>query len=114
MMILISTAHKILYVRVLITPETILPGKKLGIDLVTGMKKICSSQGSAVDPSLATLTNRLDPNGFPQLLNKIFRKSVIGFISSIKFCYYEVHFKLRPEIQNFFLELSPKNLDSLS
>nr|XP_017221013.1 PREDICTED: G-type lectin S-receptor-like serine/threonine-protein kinase At4g27290 [Daucus carota subsp. sativus]XP_017221014.1 PREDICTED: G-type lectin S-receptor-like serine/threonine-protein kinase At4g27290 [Daucus carota subsp. sativus] len=46
--------------------DNLLPGMKLGIDLVTGLNRIYSSWKSVVDPSVGSFSNRVDPNGFPQ------------------------------------------------
>ncbi|WOH07333.1 hypothetical protein DCAR_0726763 [Daucus carota subsp. sativus] len=46
--------------------DNLLPGMKLGLDLVTGLDRYITSWKSVDDPSTGSFTDRLDPNGFPQ------------------------------------------------
>nr|XP_017251119.1 PREDICTED: uncharacterized protein LOC108221773 [Daucus carota subsp. sativus] len=46
--------------------DNMLPGMKLGIDLVRGIDRYYTSWKSDDDPSVGSFTNRLDPHGFPQ------------------------------------------------
>ncbi|KAL1807409.1 hypothetical protein ACET3Z_024399 [Daucus carota] len=46
--------------------DNLLPGMKMGIDLVTGLERYLTSWKSANDPSTGSFTDRLDPHGFPQ------------------------------------------------
>ncbi|XP_074366224.1 G-type lectin S-receptor-like serine/threonine-protein kinase At4g27290 [Apium graveolens] len=46
--------------------DNMLPGMKLGIDLVTGMDRYYTSWKSYEDPSVGSFTNRLNSHGFPQ------------------------------------------------
>ncbi|KAK1391973.1 hypothetical protein POM88_011029 [Heracleum sosnowskyi] len=48
--------------------NTFLPGCKLGWNLETGLERYLSSWKSEDDPSLGEYTNRIDRNGYPQLL----------------------------------------------
>ncbi|WOG85207.1 hypothetical protein DCAR_0104395 [Daucus carota subsp. sativus] len=48
--------------------ESMLPGMKFGVDLVTGIDRYYTSWKSADDPSSGSFTYRLDYNGFPQFL----------------------------------------------
>lgn len=48
--------------------DTLLPGMKVGVDLVTGLERYYTSWNSADDPSPGSFTYRLDPNGFPQMV----------------------------------------------
>ncbi|KAA8523804.1 hypothetical protein F0562_010227 [Nyssa sinensis] len=59
--------------------NTFLPGMKFGNDLVTGLDKYLSSWKSANDPFPGDYTNRLNPNGFPQIFLR--KGSVIQFRS---------------------------------
>nr|XP_027095571.1 G-type lectin S-receptor-like serine/threonine-protein kinase At4g27290 [Coffea arabica] len=46
--------------------DTILPGVKLGPDLVKGIDRYLQSSKSSIDPSRGDFLYRTDPNGFPQ------------------------------------------------
>ncbi|KAK1390417.1 Receptor-like serine/threonine-protein kinase [Heracleum sosnowskyi] len=46
--------------------DNLLPGMKLGLDLITGLDRYITSWKSVDDPSTGNFTDRLDPNGFPQ------------------------------------------------
>ena len=48
--------------------STLLPGMKLGRNIITGLDRRLSSWKSTDDPSRGNFTYRLDPNGFPQLI----------------------------------------------
>ncbi|XP_074366229.1 G-type lectin S-receptor-like serine/threonine-protein kinase At4g27290 isoform X1 [Apium graveolens] len=48
--------------------NTLLPGMKFGLDLVTGIDRYFTSWKSLDDPSAGSYTNRLDNTGYPQLL----------------------------------------------
>ncbi|KAL8145800.1 hypothetical protein AgCh_003812 [Apium graveolens] len=48
--------------------DTLLPGMKFGIDLVTGIDRYYTSWTSVDDVSLGSFSNRLDPNGYPQFI----------------------------------------------
>ncbi|XP_063945874.1 G-type lectin S-receptor-like serine/threonine-protein kinase At4g27290 [Daucus carota subsp. sativus] len=50
--------------------NTFLPGCKLGWNLETGLERYLSSWKTDDDPSPGEYTNRIDPNGFPQLLTR--------------------------------------------
>lgn len=50
--------------------NTLLPGAKLGWNLETGLERYLNSWTSDDDPSLGEYTNRIDCNGFPQLVVK--------------------------------------------
>ncbi|XP_074380176.1 G-type lectin S-receptor-like serine/threonine-protein kinase At4g27290 isoform X2 [Apium graveolens] len=50
--------------------NTFLPGCKLGWNLETGLERYLSSWKSEDDPSLGEYTNRIDRNGYPQLLTR--------------------------------------------
>ena len=47
--------------------DTLLPGMKLGLDLVKGINRYLQSSKSDTDPSRGYFTYQMDPNGFPQL-----------------------------------------------
>ncbi|KAK1355493.1 Receptor-like serine/threonine-protein kinase [Heracleum sosnowskyi] len=55
--------------------DTMLPGMKFGIDLVTGINRYYTSWKSADDPSSGSFTYRLDSSGFPQFI--LWKDSVI-------------------------------------
>ncbi|KAL3502160.1 hypothetical protein ACH5RR_036609, partial [Cinchona calisaya] len=46
--------------------DTILPGVKLGLDLVKGIDRYLQSWKSSTDPSKGEFIFKMDPNGFPQ------------------------------------------------
>ncbi|KAL1807406.1 G-type lectin S-receptor-like serine/threonine-protein kinase At4g27290 isoform X1 [Daucus carota subsp. sativus] len=46
--------------------DTLLPGMKYGINLVTGLDTYFTAWKSVDDPSTGRFSKRLDPNGFPQ------------------------------------------------
>ncbi|KAK1396398.1 Receptor-like serine/threonine-protein kinase [Heracleum sosnowskyi] len=48
--------------------DNLLPGMKFGIDLVSGIDRYFTSWKSDDDPSLGSFINRLDPNGYPQVI----------------------------------------------
>ncbi|KAJ9671852.1 hypothetical protein PVL29_025511 [Vitis rotundifolia] len=48
--------------------STLLPGMKLGRNIITGLDRRLSSWKSTDDPSRGNFTYLLDPNGFPQLI----------------------------------------------
>ncbi|KAL8099046.1 hypothetical protein AgCh_031661 [Apium graveolens] len=50
--------------------NTLLPGAKLGWKLEAGLERYLSSWKSADDPSPGEYTNRIDHNGYPQLMLK--------------------------------------------
>ncbi|TXG67184.1 hypothetical protein EZV62_008459 [Acer yangbiense] len=50
--------------------DTLLPGMKLGINLVTGLEWFYTSWKSTDDPSQGEFTAIIDPHGFPQLFLK--------------------------------------------
>ncbi|KAJ9542970.1 hypothetical protein OSB04_029476 [Centaurea solstitialis] len=50
--------------------NTLLPGMKLGVDLVTGTQRNLTSWKTSDDPSTGSYTVWMDINGYPQLLNK--------------------------------------------
>ncbi|XP_074332601.1 G-type lectin S-receptor-like serine/threonine-protein kinase At4g27290 [Apium graveolens] len=55
--------------------DSMLPGMKFGIDLVSGVERYYTSWKSVDDPSLGGFTYRLDFNGFPQFV--LWKGSVI-------------------------------------
>ncbi|KAK9268464.1 hypothetical protein L1049_000215 [Liquidambar formosana] len=59
--------------------DTILPGMKLGINMITGLEWYLSSWKSTDNPSPGDFTYRLDPYGYPQLMIK--KGSAVQFIS---------------------------------
>lgn len=59
--------------------DTFLPGMKFGVNLVTGLNRYITSWRSPDDPSRGSYTNKLDPNGLPQLL--LSQGSVVQFRS---------------------------------
>ncbi|PON81470.1 S-receptor-like serine/threonine-protein kinase [Trema orientale] len=59
--------------------NTLLPGMKYGVDLVTGLNRGLTSWKSDDDPSIGDNTNILDPNGVPQFFLR--KGSVIKFRS---------------------------------
>ena len=59
--------------------NTLLPGMKFGINLVTGLNRVLTSWKSDDDPSKGDYTNLLDPNGLPQYFMR--KGSVIKFRS---------------------------------
>ncbi|GKD34401.1 G-type lectin S-receptor-like serine/threonine-protein kinase [Tanacetum coccineum] len=46
--------------------DTILPGMKVGKDLVTGIERFITSWKSLDDPSIGVYTTKVDTNGYPQ------------------------------------------------
>ncbi|KAJ4726197.1 receptor kinase 3 [Melia azedarach] len=48
--------------------DTLLPGMKFGINLVTGLNRFLSSWKSADDPAQGDFTYGIDPHGVPQLI----------------------------------------------
>ncbi|PON81471.1 S-receptor-like serine/threonine-protein kinase [Trema orientale] len=59
--------------------DTLLPGMKYGVNLVTGLNRALTSWKSGDDPSRGDYTNQLDVNGVPQFFLR--RGSVITFRS---------------------------------
>lgn len=59
--------------------NTILPGMKYGVNLVTGLNRFLTSWKNDQDPSRGNYTNQLDTNGLPQFLLK--KGSVVQFRS---------------------------------
>ncbi|KAK1421238.1 hypothetical protein QVD17_23423 [Tagetes erecta] len=47
--------------------DTLLPGMRIGIDLITGKDRRLTSWKSDVDPAAGPYALRVDPNGYPQL-----------------------------------------------
>lgn len=50
--------------------DTLLPGMKLGRNIVTGLDRYLTAWNTADDPAESEYTYRLDPEGFPQLVNR--------------------------------------------
>ncbi|KAK1391731.1 Receptor-like serine/threonine-protein kinase [Heracleum sosnowskyi] len=91
--------------------NTFLPGCKLGWNLETGLERYLSSWKSEDDPSLGEYTNRIDRNGYPQLLMRkgFALHSRAGPWNGVRFS-GTPNFKANP-IYRFYFVLNNKELN---